>query len=193
MLILGLLSEQSMAQVQKQPGFRWSVQAEIVTQTTGTYAESYRIPQISTQFSGGYGGQLGVEYLYINRKSGQIFQQIIILGYGSKTETGWGAVTYLGYRYPIKRAYAGAMLGIGYLNAAFRKGRELQDANGDFFSEQFKIGGLTPSAAVGAGYRIANRYDVYLRYYHHFQLQSELNNAAFRLHRNLNLGIAIKI
>ena len=75
------------------------------------------------------------------------------------------------------------------LQTTFSNDRELQTPNEDFLSEKFKIAGLTPTVALGARYHLSKNWKVYLRYYHHVQLQAELNPGGVRLHRSLNLGV----
>lgn len=188
-LLLTLLSEQGYAQTGRHPISRWSVNLEALTHTAGVYAESVRLPGIRTQFSGGKGLQLGVEYVYLGGKRGQFFQNITLLKYGSKKETGLGAATSLGYRRRFGAAFVEGQAGVGYWQTTFPDGRELQTPNGDFLSEKFKVAGLTPSVALGAGYQLNKSWKVYLRYYHHAQLQTELNPGGVRLHRSLNLGL----
>jgi len=184
-----LLAKQVQAQGGGPDFYRWSVNLEVLTQTAGMYAESVRLPGIKTQFSGGKGLQLGAEYVYAAGKKGRVFQNFALMKHSSRKETGLGAATYLGYSYRIASAFVEGQAGIGYVQTTFREGRERQNNSGEFFSEKFKVAGITPTAAVGAGYYVSKKWKIYLRYYHHAQLHAELNPGGVRLHRSLNLGV----
>ncbi|WP_143016974.1 outer membrane beta-barrel protein [Dyadobacter soli] len=191
--IMALLSLRGHAQAGAREFPRWHINLEGLTQTTGVFAESYRLPGIRTQFSGGKGLQTGVEYVYSGKKCGQLFQHTALAAYGTRHETGWGAMTALGYRFLLGRAYVEAQAGVGYLQTTFRQDRELQDDQGNFSREKFRASGLAPVAALGAGYQINTKWKVYLRYYHHAQLGTEATPGDVRLHRNLNLGVSLKL
>lgn len=192
-ILAGILSVRANAQTAESALSRWSVSLEVLTQTTGVYAESLRFPGIKTQFGGGKGLQPGVEYVHVDKKHGQLFQNLTLMRYGSGKETGLMVATSLGYRRRIAAAYVEAQAGIGYLQTTFREDKALQSPCGDFFTERFRVGGLTPTVALGAGYHVNKKWKIYLRYYHHAQLQTELNPGGVRLHRSLNLGIGLSV
>lgn len=192
-ILVALLSTRVLAQAGRPDLSRWSVNLEAVTQTTGAYAGSIRLPGIRMQFSGLKGLQLGGEYVYFAKKHGQLFQNGALMRYGSGNEAGWMAATSVGYRQGIAAAFLELQAGIGYLQTTFRGGRELQGREGDFFTEKFKVGGLTPTLLLGVGYCLGKKWKIYVRHYHHAQIQTEFNPGGVRLFRSLNMGVGLSI
>lgn len=192
-ILMALLSTRGHSQAGEPDLYRWSVNLEALTQTTGTYAASIRIPGIRTQLSGTKGLHLGGEYVYSAKKHRQLFQNAALIRYDSGNETGWMAATSVGYRRRIATAYVEGQAGIGYLQTTFRGGRELQGPDGNFLTKKFKVGGFTPTLTLGAGYHLDKKWKIYVRYYHHAQIRTEFNPSGVRLHRSLNLGIGVSI
>lgn len=172
---------------------RWSLNTELVTQTAGTFSESYRLPGIKTLLTGEKGIQLGTEYIYRAKNNSQLFQNIATNFNRSDVEKNWSVYSSLGYRRFITALFLEAQTGIGYLQTTFENKRDLQNTEGNFYSEKFKVSGITPAVALGTGYELNKKWKIYLRYYHHVQLQNELHAGGVRLHRSFNLGLGLKI
>ncbi|MBN8788638.1 MAG: hypothetical protein J0I84_16230 [Terrimonas sp.] len=173
---------------------RWALQGEALAQTTGAYAESMRIPGLKRQLNDGRGLQLNAEYVYAYQRNGQIFQHVGIMQYyHPQQEKGFSVAAQLGYRQKISIVFLEALIGAGFLRTTFYDKREFQNLNGDFYKSRFSIAGFTPSVAVGVGANVNKALSTYIRYYHLAQLQSSASVQGIRLHRNLAVGIGLKM
>ncbi len=183
-----------LSHAQEKPRNRWTLKIEGLAQTTGAYAESIRIPGIKRLLSDGKGVQLSAEYLYLDHKNWQLFQSAGILQYWHpQQEKGLALHTSLGYRRKIAAAYIEGLIGPGYLATTFTNGQDQQTKDGEINTTSFKLNGITPTIALGAGYRINKKWSVYTRYYHLAQLQDATSPQAVRLHRTLNIGIGFNL
>ncbi len=167
---------------------RWSVQGEILSQTTGAYSSSIRIPGIARQLSDGKGVKAGVEYTWRKTRKIELFQDLSLMQYWHRgQENGTSAATSVGYRHFFNNVYTEGLLGAGYWHTRFSRRRTWQDENGVFYSGKFVTGSWAPSVGLGAGYHASRRWDIYVRYSHHTRLPDETHN--MRHHRTLNAGV----
>ena len=87
---------------------------------------------MKTLLGGAKGFQFGVEYIYVAKNRGQLFQGAAVRKFSSGNETGLGASIALGYRRFIAKTYVEAQTGVGYLQTSFRSGRNCKIAMGIF-------------------------------------------------------------
>ncbi|MCH5714785.1 hypothetical protein [Niabella hibiscisoli] len=70
-------------------------------------------------------------------------------------------------------------------------GQQVQSRSGEIHIKPFKLTGIAPAIALGAGYYINKKWSAYTRYYHLAQMQDASSSPAVRLHRTLNLGLGL--